>query len=100
MHTVANHPRDTSHGHGTFCAAVAAGQRYGVAKKANVIGIKALNDVGTGKISSVLQALDWVVGQHKKSEGKDTTIVKYVLIIYLIAPSDCIADDPHDAVYR
>jgi subtilisin family serine protease len=48
------------HGHGTHCAATAAGLRYGVAKFATVHAVKILKDDGSGTTWPFLQALDWV----------------------------------------
>jgi len=55
-------------GHGTHCAGVAAGTRYGVAKKANLYAVKVLNDTGTGSITDVISGISWVVSQAKNSE--------------------------------
>jgi len=63
-------------GHGTFVAAVAAGTTYGVAKKANIISLKALDDSGAGRLSNVLAAIEWVVKKHI-SQGKNSkSIIK------------------------
>lgn len=48
------------HGHGTHCAATAAGLRYGVAKFATVHAVKVLKDDGSGSMWSLMQALDWI----------------------------------------
>ncbi|KAG6886928.1 hypothetical protein C0995_003180 [Termitomyces sp. Mi166 len=47
-------------GHGTFCAGLAAGATYGVAKKANIIAVKVMESNGTGSASATLHALDYV----------------------------------------
>ncbi|GLA21353.1 hypothetical protein AnigIFM62618_010660 [Aspergillus niger] len=50
------------HGHGTHCAGTIASRAYGVAKKANVIGVKVFSDVtGLAQTSDIIRALDWVV---------------------------------------
>ncbi|OOQ91480.1 putative alkaline serine protease (PR1) [Penicillium brasilianum] len=50
------------HGHGTHCAGTIASRAYGVAKKANVIGVKVFSDVtGYAQTSDIISALDWVV---------------------------------------
>ncbi|KAF9357025.1 hypothetical protein BGX26_004361, partial [Mortierella sp. AD094] len=51
-------------GHGTFVAALAAGSTFGVAKKAQIVSLKALDDVGAGRLSNVLAAIEWVVKRH------------------------------------
>jgi subtilisin family serine protease len=51
-------------GHGSFVAGVAAGKTYGIAKKASVISVKALQRDGSGKLSVILKAIDWIVKQE------------------------------------
>ncbi|KAG6859701.1 hypothetical protein C0995_005349, partial [Termitomyces sp. Mi166 len=41
------------YGHGTFCAGLAAGATYGVAKKANIIAVKVMNDTGLAGLNYV-----------------------------------------------
>ncbi|KAG0750033.1 hypothetical protein G6F57_005815 [Rhizopus arrhizus] len=58
---------DTSfdnNGHGTFVAGVCCGTKYGVAKKANIVSVKTLDDEGNGRLSDVLVGLQWIVEQH------------------------------------
>ncbi|RUO96717.1 peptidase S8/S53 domain-containing protein, partial [Jimgerdemannia flammicorona] len=94
-------PTDTN-GHGTFVAGVCCGEcwkwailsvahrfpfrlhqpigtNYGVAKKANVISVKALNSDGSGRLSNVLAALSWVVEQHTTSGNTSKTVVNLSL---------------------
>lgn len=47
-------------GHGTHCAATAAGVTYGVAPEADVKSIKVLSDTGAGSWSWTYAALDWI----------------------------------------
>lgn len=63
---------DDPYGHGTHVAAaavgsslVAKGKYTGVAPNANVINLRVLNSKGTGKVSSLLTALDWVMANRK-----------------------------------
>jgi subtilisin family serine protease len=51
------------YGHGSHVAAIAAGTVYGVAKGAQVIGVRVLGCTGEGSASGVLQALNWVITQ-------------------------------------
>ncbi|HKR61892.1 MAG TPA: S8 family serine peptidase, partial [Pyrinomonadaceae bacterium] len=59
---------DDPYGHGTHVASMAAGngrisngQYTGIAPNANIINLRVLNSQGAGSISSLLQALDWVL---------------------------------------
>ncbi|GGN69846.1 hypothetical protein GCM10010112_35750 [Actinoplanes lobatus] len=47
-------------GHGTFVAGVAAGSTYGVAKSANVVGVRVLDNNGSGTTAGVIAGIDWV----------------------------------------
>ncbi|KAF8992119.1 serine protease [Cyathus striatus] len=60
-------------GHGTHCAGTAAGTRYGVAKKANLIAVKVLSDAGSGSTSDIVSGLNWVLTQSK-STGRPTIV--------------------------
>src|SRR5688500_11410230 len=55
-------------GHGTHVAGVIAGSGYhsygaraGIAPKANIVALKALDSEGKGRISNIIAALDWVL---------------------------------------
>jgi subtilisin family serine protease len=47
-------------GHGTHVAGIAAGTKYGVAKRATVWGVRVLNGDGSGTVSGVIAGVDWV----------------------------------------
>ncbi|MFD7442978.1 S8 family serine peptidase [Streptomyces sp. NPDC059909] len=47
-------------GHGTHVAATVAGNSYGVAKKASVVGVRVLNNSGSGTTAQVVAGIDWV----------------------------------------
>lgn len=60
-------------GHGTFVAGVASGNgvlscgKYsGVAPKSNIISLKALNEKGEATSISILEAMQWILDNHKK----------------------------------
>src|SRR5437764_11357183 len=62
---------DDPYGHGTHVAAVAAGNGrisdgayLGIAPNAKLINLRVLNSQGTGSVSSVLSALDWVMSNR------------------------------------
>ncbi|KAJ1560536.1 Secreted subtilisin-like serine protease sub4, partial [Cladochytrium tenue] len=63
-------------GHGTHVAGTAAGATYGVAKAATIISVKVLDSSGTGVLSDVISALEWVVSNATGttiSSSSDTT---------------------------
>ncbi|WP_431780358.1 S8 family peptidase [Streptomyces chumphonensis] len=52
---------DDGNGHGTHMAGLVAGETYGVAKKADVVAVRVLNDYGSGTTSGIIAGIDWVV---------------------------------------
>jgi subtilisin family serine protease len=48
------------HGHGTHVAGTVAGSSYGVAKKARIVGVRVLNNRGSGTTAQVVAGIDWV----------------------------------------
>ncbi|MFE1556853.1 S8 family serine peptidase [Streptomyces sp. NPDC058734] len=48
------------HGHGTHVAGTVAGGAYGVAKKAKIVGVRVLNNQGSGTTAQVVAGIDWV----------------------------------------
>jgi len=53
-------------GHGTHCAGTIGGNRYGVAKQANVVAVKVLRSNGSGTMSDVVRGVEWVSNDHKR----------------------------------
>ncbi|MGW7050894.1 S8 family peptidase [Streptomyces sp. NPDC054887] len=53
-------------GHGTHVAGTVAGAKYGVAKKATVVGVRVLDSEGGGTTSQVIAGIDWVTKNAKK----------------------------------
>ncbi|MEY4615150.1 MAG: hypothetical protein RJB66_110 [Pseudomonadota bacterium] len=48
------------HGHGSHVAAIVGGKEFGVAKKVKLVGLRTLDCKGSGSLSDILEALDWV----------------------------------------
>ncbi|MER7789074.1 S8 family peptidase [Streptomyces sp. NPDC097640] len=57
---------EDDNGHGTHVAATAAGTEYGVAKKAEIVAVRVLDDRGEGTTAQVLAGLDWVMKHAHK----------------------------------
>ncbi|MFH0522142.1 S8 family peptidase [Streptomyces sp. M41] len=53
-------------GHGTHVAGTVAGGRYGVAKKAEVVSVRVLDDAGGGSTAQVIAGIDWVTRHARK----------------------------------
>ncbi|MFF0159497.1 S8 family peptidase [Streptomyces sp. NPDC005263] len=53
-------------GHGTHVAGIVAGAGYGVAKKAQVVSVRVLDDAGAGTTARVIAGIDWVTKHAKK----------------------------------
>ncbi|WP_406508163.1 S8 family peptidase [Streptomyces sp. NBC_00212] len=58
-----DHVAQDGNGHGTHVAAIAAGSRYGVAKKAKIVAVRVLDDAGSGTTEQIVAGIDWVT-QH------------------------------------
>ncbi|WP_229379091.1 S8 family peptidase [Streptomyces sp. VRA16 Mangrove soil] len=53
-------------GHGTHVAGTIAGETYGVAKKANVVAVRVLDNDGSGTTAQVIAGIDWVTKHAHK----------------------------------
>ncbi|MQY11500.1 hypothetical protein SRB5_16190 [Streptomyces sp. RB5] len=51
-------------GHGTHVAGTIAGSQYGVAKKANIVAVRVLDNSGSGSTAGVIEGIDWVADHH------------------------------------
>lgn len=63
--TIPNDEDEDGNGHGTHCAGTIASNKYGVAKKANVIAVKVLGSNGSGTMSDVLGGVVWAANEAK-----------------------------------
>ncbi|NJQ03076.1 S8 family peptidase [Streptomyces zingiberis] len=55
-----------AHGHGTHVAGTVAGTAHGVAKNADVVGVRVLDAEGSGTIAQVIAGIDWVARNARK----------------------------------
>ncbi|MEU9576691.1 S8 family peptidase [Streptomyces chilikensis] len=53
-------------GHGTHVAGTIAGNTYGVAKKASIVGVRVLGNDGSGTTAGVIDGVDWVAANAVK----------------------------------
>lgn len=53
-------------GHGTHVAGTIGGNTFGVAKSANLVSIRVLNNAGSGTTSGIIAGMDWVAANHIK----------------------------------
>lgn len=51
-------------GHGTHVATTIAGSTYGVAKKANIVAVRVLDNSGSGTTAGVIDGIEWVTENH------------------------------------
>ncbi|MGP2442382.1 S8 family peptidase [Streptomyces sp. JW3] len=51
-------------GHGTHVATTIAGTTYGIAKKANIVAVRVLDNSGSGTTAGVIEGIDWVTDNH------------------------------------
>jgi len=58
-------------GHGTHCAGIIAGNTVGIARKAKIIAVKVLDGEGKGMMSSIIDGIRYVIGDHKKRYEMD-----------------------------
>lgn len=68
------------HGHGTHVAGIAASQTYGVAKNANIIGVKVMSDSGRGDTSNIIAGINFAVGQAFQSNTRRPSIINISII--------------------
>jgi subtilisin family serine protease len=59
-----------THGHGTHVSGTIAGKETGIAKKANIICVQVLSSTGSGTIAGVVQGINFVAEEAKKSGRK------------------------------
>lgn len=56
---------DDGYGHGTHVAGTIAGAQFGVAKKADIVAVRVLDDSGYGTTEQVVAGVDWVARNHQ-----------------------------------
>ncbi|KAF3170316.1 hypothetical protein TWF225_010440 [Orbilia oligospora] len=79
-------------GHGTHVAGTIAGKTYGVAKKAKIVAVKALDDKGDGFHSYTIACLNWI--------GRNAKAGKSVVNISLGGEKSKAVNDAVEALYK
>ncbi|MFE7276665.1 S8 family peptidase [Streptomyces sp. NPDC057623] len=64
-------------GHGTHVAGTIAGKRYGVAKNAEVVAVRVLDDAGGGTTAQVIAGIDWVTRNARKPAVANVSLGGY-----------------------
>ena len=73
--TGTNNRGEDCNGHGTHCAGTAAGTRYGVAKKATIYNMRALNCEGTGAVSGIVMGIDKIIKWKKEGAHGGSPVI-------------------------
>lgn len=63
-----NTKTEDKNGHGTHVSSTIIGNTLGIAREANVIPVKVLDDNGSGSWTNVLRGIEWAVNQHKQNK--------------------------------
>ncbi|KAI9757281.1 MAG: hypothetical protein M1815_001639 [Lichina confinis] len=84
-------------GHGTHAAAIAAGDPFGVATGANVIGVKIMGVESTGSTADALKGLDFVVRQHERRKGEEGFVGSVASLSWSVAQRSRLIDRAVDA---
>ncbi|MDN3024962.1 S8 family peptidase [Streptomyces sp. S.PB5] len=64
-------------GHGTHVAGTVAGARYGVAKKAELVAVRVLDNSGSGTTAQVIAGIDWVTKHAEKPAVANVSLGGY-----------------------
>ena len=82
---------EDGNGHGTHCAGTVGSKTYGVAKKANIFGVKVLNSAGSGTYADVIAGIQYVATKGNKQK------VDTIMSMSLGGPKSKAVDDAADA---
>ncbi|MFF3868276.1 proprotein convertase P-domain-containing protein [Micromonospora sp. NPDC001898] len=59
---------DDGNGHGTHVAGTVGGTAHGVAKGVTLVGVRVLDNAGSGTYAQVISGIDWVTADHDPGE--------------------------------
>lgn len=60
-------------GHGTHVAGTAAGTKFGVAQRANIIAVKVLGDDGSGSSADTIAGMNWIINRHDERKANSNS---------------------------
>ncbi|MFF1296100.1 MULTISPECIES: S8 family peptidase [unclassified Streptomyces] len=64
-------------GHGTHVAGTIAGTKYGVAKRAEIVAVRVLDNAGSGTTAQVIAGIDWVTKHARKPAVANVSLGGY-----------------------
>jgi serine protease len=82
-------------GHGTFVAGVAASKHFGIAKSANLIAVKVLDNYGMGSSSVIINGVNYILNRVKRNPSR-----KAIINISFSGPKDPAVDHILDLAVR
>ncbi|ORZ36409.1 peptidase S8/S53 domain-containing protein, partial [Catenaria anguillulae PL171] len=68
------HPTADIDGHGTHVAGTACGTKFGVAKRARCISVKALDDGGQSRTEELLKGIEWIVNRVQRRPNERAVV--------------------------
>ena len=74
MHMEFDESSDDDNGHGTFIAGIIGSKTYGVANNVTIVSVKVLDAHKRTRVSNVIQAIQWVMGQHQAIPGQKAIV--------------------------
>lgn len=79
--------RKDNFGHGTHVAGIAGSKHFGVAKNANLIAVKVLDDLGTGSSSAIINGVNYILHRAKLNPSR-----KSIINVSFSGPKDTAVD--------
>ncbi|KAF2099564.1 subtilisin-like protein [Rhizodiscina lignyota] len=80
-------------GHGTHVTGTATGTTFGVASSANIIGVKVLNDQGSGQSSDTVNGINYVIGRHNQRKTEPGFVGSVMSMSWGLTQSSTVIDN-------
>ncbi|KAK8038527.1 Secreted subtilisin-like serine protease sub5 [Apiospora rasikravindrae] len=68
-------PGGDDNGHGTHCAGTIGGATLGVAREANLVAVKVVNNRGSGYPSNIIRGLQWVINDATANDRLEKSVI-------------------------